>query len=125
MVKLTRRDRFVLALAFSFGMADMLIPDIFTHLFDGVDNPSPGLQGLFDSIIIILSTPCKFGIDLDSRELFCGHSYVLSPLVLAAGVVASVVNLLLPAETESEELSQEDGSDSGRSTEEKHKVVEV
>ena len=54
----TRRDRFVLAAALSFGLADILVPDIFTHLFDGVDNPSSGLQGLFNSITIILSTPC-------------------------------------------------------------------
>lgn len=55
----TRRDRFVLAAALSFGVGDILVPDIFTHLFDGVENPSSGLQGLFDSITIVLSTPCK------------------------------------------------------------------
>ena len=55
----TRRDRFVLAAALSFGLADVLVPGIFTHLFDGVDNPSSGLQGLFDSITIVLETPCE------------------------------------------------------------------
>ena len=54
----TRRDRFILAAALSFGVGDILVPDIFTHLFDGVNNPSSGLQGLFDSITIVLSTPC-------------------------------------------------------------------
>ena len=57
--RFTRRDRFVLAAAFSFGIGDLLVPDIFTHLFDGVANPNKGLQGLFDSITIILSTPCE------------------------------------------------------------------
>lgn len=55
----TRRDRFVLAAALSFGLADVLVPDIFTHLFDSVENPSSALQGFFNSITIILSTPCR------------------------------------------------------------------
>ena len=38
----TRRDRFVLAAALSFGLGDLLVPGIFTHLFDGVDSPSSG-----------------------------------------------------------------------------------
>ncbi|KAI0807753.1 xanthine/uracil permease [Fomes fomentarius] len=73
----TRRDRFVLAAALSFGLADVLVPGIFTHLFDGVDNPSSGLEGLFNSITIILSTP-----------------------FLAAGIVASLLNIILPREME-------------------------
>ena len=55
----TRRDRFILAAAFSFGIGTLLVPDIFSHLFDGVENPNSGLQGLFDSITIVLSTPCE------------------------------------------------------------------
>lgn len=55
----TRRDRFILAAAMSFGIGDLLMPDIFTYLFDGVRNPNAGLQGLFDSITIVLSTPCE------------------------------------------------------------------
>lgn len=79
LTRFTRRDRFVLAAALSFGVADLLVPKIFTHLFDSVDNPSSGLQGLFDSITIILSTP-----------------------FLSAGIVASVLNLILPIEVEEE-----------------------
>ncbi|TFK83210.1 xanthine/uracil permease [Polyporus arcularius HHB13444] len=75
----TRRDRFVLAAALSFGLADILVPGIFTHLFDGVDSPNSGLEGLFNSITIILSTP-----------------------FLAAGIVASVLNVILPREIEDE-----------------------
>lgn len=56
--RFTRRDRFVLAAALSFGFGDLLVPDIFTHLFDGV-NAGKGLQGLLNSITIILSTPCE------------------------------------------------------------------
>lgn len=58
--KYTRRDRFVLAAAMSFGIGDLLAPQMFTHLFDGVNNPNSSLEGLFNSITIILSTPCKF-----------------------------------------------------------------
>lgn len=42
-------------------------------MFEGVDNITPGLQGLFDSITIVLSTP-----------------------FLAAGAVAVLCNLILP-----------------------------
>jgi len=58
--KFTRRDRFVLGAALSFGFSNLLQPNIFTHLFDGVVNPNKGLQGLFNSISIIISTPCEF-----------------------------------------------------------------
>ena len=89
----TRRDRFVLAAALSFGLADILVPDIFTHLFDGVDSPSSGLQGLFNSITIILSTPCMchFPPRLNHPEHLT---------VLAAGIVSSLLNYILPHETE-------------------------
>ncbi|RPD77145.1 hypothetical protein L226DRAFT_611504 [Lentinus tigrinus ALCF2SS1-7] len=81
------RDRFVLAASLSFGLADILVPaGIFTHLFDGVDNQSSGLQGLFNSITIILSTP-----------------------FLAAGIVASVLNIILTQEAEENEVDG-DGS---------------
>lgn len=58
-IRFTRRDRFVLAAALSFGVGDLLVPGIFTHLFDGVKNPNKGLEGLFNSITIVLSTPCE------------------------------------------------------------------
>lgn len=74
-VHYTRRDRFILAAAMSFGFGDLLVPDIFTYLFQGVKNPSSGLQGLFDSITIVVSTP-----------------------FLAAGLVAVILNLILPQE---------------------------
>lgn len=58
--KYTRRDRFVLAAALSVGLGDLLVPGIFTHLFDRVNNPSSALSGFLSSITIILSTPCAF-----------------------------------------------------------------
>ncbi|EMD40274.1 hypothetical protein CERSUDRAFT_110878 [Gelatoporia subvermispora B] len=73
--RFTRRDRFVLAAALSFGFGDLLVPSIFTHLFDGVTNPNKGLQGFLDSITIVLTTP-----------------------FLIAGIVAVVLNLILPQE---------------------------
>ncbi|CAA7259443.1 unnamed protein product [Cyclocybe aegerita] len=72
-VHFTRRERFILAAALAFGFGNLLKEELFEHLFDGVDNPNSGLKGLFDSITIVLSTP-----------------------FLSAGVVAAVLNLLLP-----------------------------
>lgn len=57
-VKYTRRVRFIVAAALCFGFGDLLVPDIFTHLFDGVRDPSSGLMGLLNAIEIILTTPC-------------------------------------------------------------------
>ncbi|KAG8762101.1 hypothetical protein FRC12_009186 [Ceratobasidium sp. 428] len=75
-IKWQRRDRFILAAALSFGLGNLLVPEWFTHLFDGVEANS-GLQGLFDSITIILSTP-----------------------FLIAGVIAVILNLIIPPEEE-------------------------
>jgi xanthine/uracil permease len=60
LVRFTRRARFVLAAALSFGLGDVLAPTVFTHLFDGVKSQSSGLQGFMSSIEIVLSTPCAF-----------------------------------------------------------------
>lgn len=57
--RFTRRERFILAAALSFGVGDLLVPSIFTYLFEGVNNPSNALQGFFNAIVIILSTPCE------------------------------------------------------------------
>lgn len=67
-IRFTRRDRFILAAALSFGFGDLLVPDIFTHLFDRVENRSKGLQGLFDSITIVLSTPCKYLVNSKKKQ---------------------------------------------------------
>jgi hypothetical protein len=78
-ISFTRRDRFVLAAAFSFGVGDLLVPGIFTHLFERVKNPNKGLEGLFDSITIVLSTPCescyfyRVSCLLTTRSLGFGH----------------------------------------------------
>ncbi|KAG8835975.1 hypothetical protein FRC17_010944 [Serendipita sp. 399] len=69
----TRRNRFTLAAAMSFGVGNLLAPTWYTFLFEGVDNPGSGLQGLFDSITIVLSTP-----------------------FLSAGIIAVLLNLILP-----------------------------
>ncbi|KAF9515018.1 hypothetical protein BS47DRAFT_1372146 [Hydnum rufescens UP504] len=62
--------------ALSFGLGDILVPGIFQHLFDKVRaGKSAGLLGFFDSITIVLSTP-----------------------FLAAGVVAVILNLVLPSD---------------------------
>ncbi|KAF9226928.1 xanthine/uracil permease [Gyrodon lividus] len=84
-VNYTRRDRFILAAAMSFGVGNLLMPNVFTYLFEGVKNPTSGLQGLFDSITIVLSTP-----------------------FLAAGLVAVVLNLILPHEAPHAEDEEDD-----------------
>lgn len=58
--RFTRRDRFVLAAALSFGLGDILVADFLTYLFDGVRTSNKGLQGFLDSITIVLSTPCEW-----------------------------------------------------------------
>ncbi|KIK81133.1 hypothetical protein PAXRUDRAFT_35959 [Paxillus rubicundulus Ve08.2h10] len=85
-VNYTRRDRFILAAAMSFGVGDLLMPDVFTYLFEAVKNPNSGLQGLFESITIVLSTP-----------------------FLAAGVVAVILNLILPQEALQGEEDENEG----------------
>ncbi|KAF8628733.1 hypothetical protein AX15_003747 [Amanita polypyramis BW_CC] len=75
----SRRERFVLGASFSVGFGNLLAPGIFTHLFDGVKHQNSALQGFFDSITIVLSTP-----------------------FLCAGVVACVLNLILPHDSDSE-----------------------
>ncbi|KAG1784785.1 xanthine uracil permease [Suillus plorans] len=83
-IKYTRRDRFILAAALSFGVGDLLVPTIFTYLFDGVSNPNKGLQGLFESITILLSTP-----------------------FLISGIVALVLNLILPQDRSQQDEDEE------------------
>ncbi|KAG8893176.1 hypothetical protein FRC01_013745, partial [Tulasnella sp. 417] len=89
-LKWNRRDRFILAAALSFGIGNLLVPEWYGHLWDGIDNPSAGLQGFLDSITIILETP-----------------------FLSAGLVALVLNLILPAEEvmQSNIVVHEDGND--------------
>jgi hypothetical protein len=68
-MKFTRKDRFVLAAAASFGFGNMLVPKWATYLFERVDSPNAGLQGLFNSIVIVLSTPCKCSVFCHSHKL--------------------------------------------------------
>lgn len=82
-LRFTRRERFVLAAALCFGVGNLLVPGIFQHLFDRVVDKkavSNGLQGLFNSITIVLSTP-----------------------FLSSGIVAVLLNLILPEEVEVDE----------------------
>lgn len=72
-VKFTRKDRFILAAAGALGFGNMLVPNWATYLFADVKNASAGLQGLFTSIVIVISTP-----------------------YLITGIVASLLNLIIP-----------------------------
>ena len=104
-VRFARRERLILAGALSIGAGDLLAPEIFTHLFDGVDNPSNGLQGLLDAITIVLSTPCEFSSLIEPTPI--SDTYDSTCTVLAAGIVAVILNLVLPEETV-EELKDDD-----------------
>jgi uracil-xanthine permease len=95
-ISFTRRDRFVLAAALSFGIGDLLVPGIFTHLFDRVKNPNKGLQGFFDSITILLSTP-----------------------FLISGIVAVLLNQFLPQEMA--EIAEDDSVEVIDSEKQDHK----
>lgn len=103
-IEYTRRDRFILAAALSFGVGDLLVPTIFTYLFDGVNNPNKGLQGLFESITIVLSTPCQ-----STSFTLCHCRTILIPLttVLISGIVALVLNLILPHDRSQQDEDEE------------------
>lgn len=82
-----RRERFILAAALSFGLGDLLVPGIFEHLFDQASiGKGASLVGFFDSITIVLSTP-----------------------FLSAGIVALMLNLMLPLERDERENIDEGG----------------
>jgi len=89
-IRFTRRDRFVLSAALAIGFGNLLKPDIFTYLFERVDDPNKGLRGLFDSMTIVLSTP-----------------------FLSAGITAAVLNLLLPQESLEDPHAGDSGSAAG------------
>lgn len=72
-----RRDRFILAAAMAFGVGNLLKHDTFTYLFERVPNPNKGLQGFFDSITIVLSTPCTFCFVFSTFHIRSFHIYSL------------------------------------------------
>ena len=97
--RFTRRDRFVLGAALTFGFGDLLVPDIFTHLFDGVNNRSNGLQSLFSSITIVLDTPCTSMFLTLAARVERLALIAIPSVVLISGLVALVLNLILPVES--------------------------
>ena len=105
-LRFTRRDRFILAAALSFGVGDLLVPDIFVHLFDGVRVTNSGLQGLFDSITIVLSTPCESSFPPLSRFRLLTTMVDPEHPVLLAGIVAVILNLVIPQE-QPDEIGEE------------------
>lgn len=106
-MEFTRRDRFILGAALSFGVGNLLVPKFFTELFNGISNPNSGLQGVFNSITIILSTPCMWTTE---KHLTQYWDFVFF-LVLAAGIVAVILNLILPQEINVEEIANSEEFD--------------
>lgn len=72
-MKWTRKDRFILAAAGSIGFGNLMQPTWATFLFADVQTTNAGLQGLFNSIVIVLSTPYLIG-----------------------GLIATILNLIIP-----------------------------
>lgn len=115
----------------SFGMGNLLVPTWSTFLFESVNAPNAALSGFFNSIIIILSTPCKFPIAITIHPFLStdlarlslrsppisslvsdptSSSFTLAVvaqrvrstdsvfLVLIAGLVAVILNAIIPEE---------------------------
>jgi xanthine/uracil permease len=78
----TRRDRFIVSAAISLGLGVSLIPNALTH-FVSYQGTSSALQGLVDSVNIILSTG------------FC-----------VGAIIAIILNQLLPEEMPEEEIEE-------------------
>ena len=79
-IEFTRKNRFILAAAGALGFGNMLVPTWATYLFADVNSPGASLQGFFNSIIIVISTP-----------------------YLIAGLVASILNAILPDDPPSQD----------------------
>ncbi|EED20722.1 purine permease, putative [Talaromyces stipitatus ATCC 10500] len=75
----TRRNRFILTAAFAVGMGATLVPDWFSYVFTYHGN-NKGLTGLIDAIELIMTTG-----------------------FVVAGLLALVLNLLLPEEDDEED----------------------
>lgn len=88
-MKFTRKDRFVLAAAAAMGFGNMLVPKWATYLFERVETSNAGLRGLFNSIIIVLSTPCKFTDTVKRWQKLISTD-------LIGGLVAAILNLIIP-----------------------------
>jgi hypothetical protein len=71
----TRKERFTLAVCLAIGMGNILVKDFLTHLFDGVKDPSEGLNGFLNSIEVVISTPCESrGYPSDADEKVRGRA---------------------------------------------------
>ena len=80
----------VLAAALSFGLGGLLVDDWSSYIFT-YDGSNSALKGLFNSIVIVLSTP-----------------------FLIAGIVASLLNAILPAEPVDAPSAHDDDSEMDR-----------
>ena len=83
-VEWNRRERFIIATAFSFAWGTLLVPDWAESFFRGVD-ANEGLQGLFQAITNVVSTPSIIG-----------------------GLVAIVMNLIMPEDADKRDLLVEE-----------------
>lgn len=87
-VPINRRNRFVITSGLMFGFGTMLVPNWFAYLFS-YHGPNTALQGFLQSITIVLGTP-----------------------FLIAGLVAAIMNLILPYEaSELEEEQRQNAND--------------
>lgn len=102
----SRRDRMILASALALGLGNLLVSDWSSYIFT-YDGGNAALKGFMNSIIIVspASAP-HFTLSADVHAL-----QVLSTPFLIAGIVASLLNALLPADPESSPHTVEDEDD--------------
>ncbi|KAK4049828.1 hypothetical protein OIV83_003884 [Microbotryomycetes sp. JL201] len=91
LAKFTRRDRMILASALSLGLANLMVSNWASYIFT-YDGGNKALKGFYNALIICLSTP-----------------------YLIVGLVASLLNWLLPNDPEDEahQLVDDDGLERG------------
>lgn len=110
LVKWTRRDRFIVAAAMSFGMGNLLVDDWFQYVFT-YSGPNTALRGFMNvrtSDLLLAHADrmvgtgyCRLNSFLDLRYHRCVSSFSASKRHLS-DPFDSVLNLLLPADPESQ-----------------------
>ncbi|KAM0790240.1 hypothetical protein ACM66B_005549 [Microbotryomycetes sp. NB124-2] len=89
LAKYTRRDRMILASALTLGLANLMVSNWASYIFT-YDGGNKALKGFYNALIICLSTP-----------------------YLIVGLVAALLNWLLPKDPEEEPVARDDEDEDG------------
>jgi uric acid-xanthine permease len=95
----TRRDRMILASALALGLGNLLVDDWSSYIFT-YSGPNAALKGFMNSIIIVSCLRSSTALQRLTIP-FGARSQVLSTPFLIAGIIASLLNALLPADPDS------------------------